>query len=93
MDEVMRLLNDYWRVVLFLDGLDQYSALAVPPGGRADRALKEWFNYEVETDDLEGLPEREAIKELFKRVAEKVLFGHLPVRDQAEGEGDGPEGP
>lgn len=42
-----RLLDNGYRVVLFRDGLGQYSALAVREGRSLDEAVREWREYET----------------------------------------------
>lgn len=87
-EEVRKLLDNGWRVVLFRDGLGQYSALAVRCGRHLDAAMEEWEEYEPGG----GTPSTEwpfdgpnrycgcglSVAGALKAVTEKVLLRRLP---------------
>lgn len=49
-EHAMRLLKEGYRVVIFIDGIGDVAAIAVPAKGRIDLAIREW-------QEFDGLPE------------------------------------
>lgn len=90
-EEVRRLLDNGYRVLLFVDGLGEYSALAVRGEESVDAALAAWDDHEppatLPPKDLpydgpnrlcgHGLTVADALH----AVAEKVILRQLPPRD------------
>ena len=93
-EEARRLLDNEYRIILFRDGLGQYSALAVPKDKGLSRALREWREHEP---DYETVPIQETIfdgpnrycgcgltiEDALHAVAEKVLLRQLPGHRKA----------
>jgi hypothetical protein len=86
-EEARKLLDSGWNVVLWKDGLGQYSALAYRAGESADKAVKAWREYfgdSTDPDDMVfGGPHRYcgcglSVADALEAVTEKVLFRRLP---------------
>lgn len=89
-EEAKRLLDNGYSILLFVDGLGQYSALAVPKGNRVDVALREWRRH----DSPEGMDPADtvfdgpnqfcgcglSVGQALHAVAEKVILRRLPDR-------------
>jgi hypothetical protein len=89
-EEVRKLLDNGWQVLLFRDGLGQCSALAVREGADVSAALEAWRDHEPGA----GVSPRESIfdgphrycgcgvtaADALAAVTEKVLFRRLPAR-------------
>lgn len=80
-ENARRLLDNGWQVVLFKDGLGQYTALACRDDESIDEAIEEWANHEA-NHPMDG-PNRYAgchfsINQALEAVTEKVLFARLP---------------
>lgn len=93
-EEARRLLDNGYRVILFRDGLGQYSALAVPLSESLSAAFKKWTNYEPPTvtpdDAVFGGPNRmcgcgRSVAEALHNTAEKVFLRQLRPRDDPSG--------
>lgn len=95
MEEARKLLDNGWNVVMFRDGLGQYSAMAVQKGKSIDQAITEWTEYDddpCDPDDMVfGGPNRYcgcgfSVENALKALTEKVLFRRLPDAANAAGE-------
>jgi hypothetical protein len=89
MEEVKKLLDNGWQVLIFRDGLGQYSALAVRDDRSVDQALGAWADHDPLAD---GVPVAESVFDgpnrycgcgitvemALRAVTEKVLFSRLP---------------
>jgi hypothetical protein len=100
-EEARKLLDNGHRILLFKDGLGQYTAFAVKEGESIDRAVARW----LENDDAprEGESDGEyadravfagpnrmqyaahSVGEALRGVTEKVLFRRLPGKRGADG--------
>lgn len=93
-DEVLKLLDNGWRVLLYKNQLGSISALAVPKGKSVNAAYRELLRYESPDDTpIEQLgfdgPNRYvtdgfAVAEVLHNLTEKVLFGRLPASDDED---------
>lgn len=94
MEEVRKLLDNGWQVLLFRDGLGSYSALAVGAGSSVDDAKRRWSHYlprmrnmaEIKDSVFAG-PNRyvgcgHTVDDALRAVTEKVLFRRLPERKE-----------
>lgn len=88
MNDVMKLLDNGWKVLLFRDGLGQVSALAVREKDSVDKAVSRWADFESELSPAESVfdgPNRycgcgTTVAAALTAVTEKVLFRRLPGR-------------
>lgn len=89
-EEARRLLDNGWQVLLFRDGLGQYSALAVRDDASVDDAVAGWSDHETDYEAV-SIPESVydgpnrycgcglSVSEALHSVAEKVIFRRLPT--------------
>lgn len=90
-DEVLKLIDRGYRVVMFKDGLGDVTALAIPPGVKLDAGVKRWRDYDGEGGDtIEGIqrdvfsgPNKfsgggRTASQALHCLAEKAVFGRLP---------------
>lgn len=106
-EEARRLLDNGYQVLLFKDGLGQYSALAVPEDASVDAALDAWAEYESAGTTLEEIaasvfegPNRycgcgHSVGAALHAAAEKVFLRRLPDRPPRPSppEGETPDAP
>lgn len=80
-ENARKLLDNGWQILLFRDGLGQYTALACREDESVDDSVGYWANHEA-VHPFEG-PNRFAgcafsVNEAIEAVTEKVLFKRLP---------------
>lgn len=91
-EEARRLLDNGWVVLLFRDGLGQYSALAVREDASVDDALGHWEDYDPTDSDPVPTPAESvmagpnrycgcglSVATALHAVTEKVLLRRLPT--------------
>lgn len=80
-ENAMKLLDNGWAILLFRDGLKQYSALAIKPGASVDDELENWKE-EDRPHPFVGMNKYCScgftVEESINAVVEKVLFDRLP---------------
>lgn len=90
-EDARKLLDNGWNVLLFRDGLGQYSALAYRPNQTsASQALRDWRDHDPKCSPKESVfdgPHRNcgcgfSIEDALRAVTEKVLFGRLPEKKE-----------
>ena len=66
MSDAVKLLDNGWQILLFRDGLGQYSALAVRDGASVDEAIARWADHE---------PDERAEGEAAEQWSDRHVFG------------------
>lgn len=95
MEEVRKLLDNGWQVLVFRNGLGDYSALAVRAEASIDEALATYQEPDelIEGESIKVLCDRlvfggtnrycgqgKSVAEALRAVTEKVLFRRLPEK-------------
>lgn len=81
-EEARKLIDNGWAIVMFLDGIKSYTAIAFRQGESADQAVNDWQDEDHE-DMVFGGKYRYAacgftIADTLESLTEKVLFCRLP---------------